>query len=117
MLQERAGLASSAPIPAAPIPAVPIPAVPIPVVPIFETPIFHTAAAPAPSAETGRYDAATVPNRAAYTEYRISSGLSGGPVPVETGARFPTFTHVSGGHEAADSDELDIPAFLRRGNA
>jgi cell division protein FtsZ len=81
---------------------------------LFESPLFHTTTAPPPAAESARFDTAVVPGRAAYTEYRISAG---NPVPVETGARFPTFNHASAVHtEPAESDELDIPAFLRRGN-
>jgi cell division protein FtsZ len=87
----------------------------------FDTAVFNTAAAQVPSGrevrheekqETGRQETAPPPQRIQYAETR-SIEYEPSAVP----ARVSSFAGANTAHlETGESDELDIPAFLRRGN-
>jgi cell division protein FtsZ len=85
--------------PSAPSPAPAFQFTPAPLAPLPETPL--------------RYD--TVPTqRTAYGETRI---LELEHSQIEAPARVPSFASLTAAHaETGESDELDIPAFLRRGH-
>ncbi len=87
---------------------------------IFNSPVFHTSAPQAPATEaqpsSGEgYDLLPRTPRPSYTVNRISEADQ--RPSSDFSSRVPSFSvSASSQTEAADADELDIPAFLRRGH-
>jgi cell division protein FtsZ len=81
---------------------------------VFGSPVFHTSAPaqPASEAATPAYEVLPARPRPSYTVNRITETERYGEIP----SRIPSF--LQGQHsqpDPVDADDLDIPAFLRRG--
>ena len=88
-------------------------------------PSISFAGEPAPPARPSHFpETPSVPrvqfadSRAGYPESRPETrAIEPGYSPIDTPARVPSFAGLQGTHaETGESDELDIPAFLRRGH-
>ena len=82
---------------------------------IFNSPVFHASAPQAPPADAERdYDLLPRSLRPSYTVNRI---VEADRPSTDVSSRVPSFAAAHTPHtETAESDELDIPAFLRRGH-
>jgi cell division protein FtsZ len=82
---------------------------------ILNSPVFHTSAPQEPAAEVADdFDFLPSAPRPSYTVNRIVETERS---TTEFASRVPSFAVAQNAYsETAESDELDIPAFLRRGN-
>ncbi len=83
----------------------------------FSTSIFHTAAAQIPTDARESKDRREAAATAQQRSYAESRSIEYEPAAAQIPARVPSFAGAHSSHlDTGESDELDIPAFLRRGN-